>query len=97
MVEVIRAPLRVQAGRAEEANVFRLHGQVGQLFVMDRFTSEVLTQWLSGFWLKRLWSSETGGVLLDDSVTVFERFPPGYGTTLREKRQAMRDVIANWH
>lgn len=39
--------------------------------------------------------SDTGGVLLEDPIKVFERFPVGYGSTLREKRQAMRDLIAS--
>lgn len=79
----------------EGADIFRLHGRVGQLFVTDRFTNEVLKHRLSGFRFKLLWSNETGGVVLDDSAMVFERFPLGYGTTLREKRQAMRSLIAD--
>ena len=81
----------------EGADIFRLQGQVGQLFVTDHFIGEVRKHRLSGFRYRRLWSSDTGGVLLDDPVMVFEQFPPGAGRTLREKRQIMRDMIASEH
>lgn len=50
---------------------------------------------LTDFRFRRIWSSDEGGVLLKDPIMVFERFLPGYGSTLREKRRAMRDIIAS--
>ena len=58
--------------------------------------SEVRRHRLSGFRFRRLWSSDQGGVPLEDPVMIYERFPPGYGTTLREKRDAMRRLMADW-
>lgn len=83
------------AAALEGVDIFRLSNRVGRLFVSHRVVSEVFRHRLSGFRFKLLWSSETGGVVLDDSAMVFERFPLGYGTTLREKRQAMRSLIAD--
>jgi hypothetical protein len=37
-----------------------------------------------------------GGKSLECVGTEVEGFPPGYGTTSRDKRQAMRNVIADW-
>ena len=79
----------------EGVDIFRLSNRVGRLFVSHRVVSEVFKHRLSGFRFKLLWSSETGGVALADPTRVFERFPLGYGTTLREKRQAMRNLIAD--
>ena len=78
----------------EGVDIFRLSNRVGRLFVSDRFVSEVRRHRLSGFRFRRLWSQDHGGVLLEDPVMIYERFPPGYGTTLREKRQTMRDMMA---
>lgn len=83
------------AAALEGVDIFRLSNRVGRLFVSHRVVSEVFKHRLSGFRFKLLWSSETGGVVLDDSAMVVERFPLGYGTTLREKRQAMRSLIAD--
>lgn len=75
-------------------DIFRLSNRVGRLFVSEHFVQEVRRHRLSGFRFRHLWSSDRGGVTLNDPVMIYERFPPGYGTTLREKRQAMRDLIA---
>ena len=83
------------AAALEGVDIFRLSNRVGRLVVSHRFVSEVFKHRLSGFRFKHLWSSETGGVALAAPIRVFERFPPGYGTTLREKRQAMRSLITD--
>ncbi len=83
------------AATLQGVDIFRLSNRVGRLFVSHRIVSEVFKHRLSGFRFKLLGSSETGGVALADSAMVFERFPLGYGTTLREKRQAMRSLIAD--
>ena len=80
----------------EGVDIFRLSNRVGRLFVSDRFVSEVRRRRLSGFRFRRLWLSDRGGVPLEDPVMIYERFPPGYGTTLREKRDAMRRLMADW-
>lgn len=84
------------AAAVGDADIFRLTNLINRLYVTERFVSEVLRHRLSGFRFKRVWSSATGGVTLDDPVLEFDHFPPGYGSTRREKRQAMRDVIAIW-
>jgi hypothetical protein len=79
----------------------RRHGHVPveqpgrPVLVSEHFVQEVRRHRLSGFRFRHLWSSDRGGVTLKDPVMIYERFPPGYGTTLREKRQAMRDLIAS--
>ena len=80
----------------EGVDIFRLSNRVGRLFVSERFVTEVRRHRLSGFRFRRLWSSDRGGVPLEDPVMIYERFPPGYGTTLREKRDAMRRLMADW-
>ena len=79
----------------EGVDIFRLSNRVGRLFVSEHFVQETRQHRLSGFRFRLLWSSDRGGVTLADSVMIHERFPPGYGSTLREKRQAMRDLIAS--
>ena len=83
------------AATLQGVDIFRLSNRVGRLFVSHRIVSEVFKHRLSGFRFKLLGSSETGGVALADSAMVFERFPLGYGTTLREKCPAMRSLIAD--
>lgn len=78
-----------------DSDIFRVKGQIECLFVSDRFLQIVSRHRLTGFKFRPLWSSEAGSLAtLDDPARVFERFPPGYGSTVREKRQAMRDIIA---
>ena len=79
----------------EGVHIFRLSNRVGRLYVSEHFVQETRRHRLSGFRFRLLWSSERGGVTLADPVMLHERFPPGYGSTLREKRQAMRDLIAS--
>ncbi len=79
----------------EGVDIFRLSNRVGRLYVSEHFVQETRRHRLNGFRFRLLWSSERGGVTLADPVMLHERFPPGYGTTLREKRQAMRDLIAS--
>jgi hypothetical protein len=83
------------AAALEGMDMFRLSNRVGRLLVSEHFVQEVRRHRLSGFRFRHLWSSDRGGVTLKDPVMIYERFPPGYGTTLREKRQAMRDLIAS--
>jgi hypothetical protein len=59
-----------------KADSFRLTSPINKLFATERFVYEVLRHRLSGFRFKRVWSSATGGVTLDDPVMEFERFPP---------------------
>jgi hypothetical protein len=84
------------AAAVGDANIFRLTSPINRLYVTERFVHEVLRHRLSGFRFKRVWSSATGGVTLDDPVMEFERFAPGSGSSRSEKRQAMRDLIASW-
>ena len=84
-----------KAHELQGVDIFRLSNRVGRLFVSENFMQEVRRHRLSGFRFKHVWSSETGGTTIDDPIMIYERFPPGHGTTLREKRQAMRDLIAS--
>jgi len=84
------------AAALEGMDIFRLSNRVGRLFVSERFVTEVRRHRLSGFRYRQVWSSEKGGVAIQDPVMIYERFPPGYGTTLREKRDAMRRLMADW-
>ncbi len=83
------------AAAFESVEIFRPSNRVGRLFVSERFVHEVRRHRLSGFRFRQLWSSDQGGVALEYRVFIYERFPAGYGKTLREKRQAMRDLIAS--
>jgi len=79
----------------EGVDIFRLSNRAGRLFVSEHFKQEVLRRRLSGFRFRQLWSSDQGGVTLKAPVMIYERFPTGYAKTLRDKRQAMRDLIAS--
>ncbi len=84
-----------QSTMLEGVDIFRLSNRIGRLFVSERFVQEVRRHRLSGFRFRHIWSSDQGGVALADPVMIYERFPQGYGTTLREKRRAMRDLIVS--
>ncbi len=77
------------------AGIFRVKGLLARLFITDRFLECIAGQGITGLRIRPVWSSDAGPLIrFDDPSFEFERFPPGYGTTKREKRQAMRDIIA---
>ncbi len=77
------------------AGIFRVKGLLARLFITDRFLECIAGQGITGLRIRPVWSSDAGPLIrFDDPAFEFERFPPGYGTTKREKRQAMRDIIA---
>lgn len=84
----------LRPGAVAAVDIFRVKGILASLFVSDRFVEAVSRHRLTGFRIRPVWSSESGPLVTFDNPGVeFERFPPGRGSTKREKRRAMRDVI----
>ncbi len=81
------APLR-------DATVFRVRGLPGRLFATDRFIDLARDNGLLGLQVLPLWSSETGPIgVIEDPMIEFERFPPGFGSTPKEKRARMQALL----
>ena len=84
-----------KADVVEGAGIFRVKGLLNRLYASERFTQLVAQHRLSGFRIRQLWDGERGPLAtFDDPGLEWERYPPGFGSTVREKRQAMRDMIA---
>lgn len=76
--------------------IFRVKGVICRLFVTEAFFDRMAGHHLTGLQVRPLWSNRTGPLaVFDDPALEFDRYPPGFGTTKREKRQAMRDIIAS--
>ena len=79
----------------EGVDLVRLSNRVGRLFVSERFVETVRQHRLTGFRFRHVWSIDLGGIPIEDPIHIFRRFEPGWGSTLREKRQRMRAFIAS--
>lgn len=78
------------------ATIFRVKGLVPDLYATDAFFDLIRGHRLSGLKVRPVWCSEHGPLVTftDPMLGVFDKYPPGYGSTVREKRQVMRDFIA---
>jgi len=62
------------AAAFESVDIFRLSNRAGRLFVSERFVHEVRRHRLSGFRFRQLWSSDQGGVALEDGFSSTNAF-----------------------
>ena len=78
-----------------DATLFRAKGLLGRLFATDRFMDLVAAHGLTGLLVAPLWSSEAGPlVTFLDHTDEFCLYPPMPGRSVRQKRAAMRAVLA---
>ena len=76
-----------------DATLFRLVGYNGGPLCTDAFVADVERHGLTGFAFREVWSSEAGGVALDNTIP-WEREPGAFARAARAKREALRARLA---